>query len=41
MLTETYADDAWIRRVREVENPFGRGDAGRRIADAIDSFLDG
>ncbi len=41
MLAETYADDAWIRRVREVENPFGWGDAGRRIADAIDSFLNG
>jgi UDP-N-acetylglucosamine 2-epimerase (non-hydrolysing) len=41
MLTEAYEDDAWIRRVREIENPFGRGDAGRRIADAIDSFLNG
>jgi UDP-N-acetylglucosamine 2-epimerase (non-hydrolysing) len=41
MLNETYADDAWTRRVRETENPFGRGDAGRRIADAIDRFLNG
>jgi UDP-N-acetylglucosamine 2-epimerase (non-hydrolysing) len=41
MLTEAYADDAWIRRARGIENPFGRGDAGGRIADAIDSFLNG
>jgi UDP-N-acetylglucosamine 2-epimerase (non-hydrolysing) len=41
MLTEIQADDAWIRRVREIENPYGRGDAGVRIADAIDSFLCG
>jgi len=41
MLTEIYADDSWIRRVREIENPFGQGDAGRRIADAIDTFLNG
>jgi len=41
MLAEIHADDAWIRRVREIENPFGRGDAGVRIADAIDSFLNG
>jgi UDP-N-acetylglucosamine 2-epimerase (non-hydrolysing) len=41
MLNETYEDDAWPRRVRETDNPFGRGDAGRRIADAIDSFLHG
>jgi UDP-N-acetylglucosamine 2-epimerase (non-hydrolysing) len=39
MLAEVYADDAWIGRVREIENPFGRGDAGARIADAIDTFL--
>jgi UDP-N-acetylglucosamine 2-epimerase (non-hydrolysing) len=41
MLAEAYEDDAWIRGVREIENPFGRGDAGRRIADAIDTFLNG
>jgi len=41
MLAEVYADDDWVRRVQEIENPFGRGDAGVRIADAIDAFLDG
>jgi UDP-N-acetylglucosamine 2-epimerase (non-hydrolysing) len=34
------ADDGWIRRVRAIENPFGRGDSGERIADAIERFLD-
>jgi UDP-N-acetylglucosamine 2-epimerase (non-hydrolysing) len=33
-------DDAWIRRVRAIENPFGRGDSGERIADAVERFLD-
>ncbi len=41
LLEETHADDAWIRRVREVENPFGRGDSGVRIADALEKFLAG
>lgn len=39
MLEELHADDAWIRGVREIENPFGRGDSGARIADAIEGFL--
>jgi rhodanese-related sulfurtransferase len=34
------ADDGWIRRVRTIDNPFGRGDSGERIADAIERFLD-
>jgi UDP-N-acetylglucosamine 2-epimerase (non-hydrolysing) len=38
-LAELYEDDSWIRRVREIPNPFGRGDAGKRIADALESFL--
>jgi UDP-N-acetylglucosamine 2-epimerase (non-hydrolysing) len=39
MLEEIYADDVWIRRVREIDNPFGRGDSGERIAEAIQAFL--
>lgn len=39
MLDEIYEDDAWVRRVGEIENPFGRGDSGKRIVDAIESFL--
>jgi UDP-N-acetylglucosamine 2-epimerase (non-hydrolysing) len=40
MLRELHADDAWIRGVREIANPFGAGDAGPRIAAAIESLLD-
>jgi UDP-N-acetylglucosamine 2-epimerase (non-hydrolysing) len=32
-------DDAWIRRVGEIPNPFGDGRAGERIADATEAFL--
>jgi UDP-N-acetylglucosamine 2-epimerase (non-hydrolysing) len=39
MLSELYSDDSWLRRVREIPNPFGQGDAGERIADAIEMFL--
>ena len=39
MLAEIHADDTWIERVREIENPFGAGDSGIRIAEAIESFL--
>jgi UDP-N-acetylglucosamine 2-epimerase (non-hydrolysing) len=38
-LAELYDDDGWISRVREIPNPFGRGDAGKRIADALESYL--
>jgi len=41
MLDEVQADDAWIRRVKETENPFGRGDARVRIVDAIERFFAG
>lgn len=39
MLRDLHADDSWIRGVREIANPFGEGDAGARIADAIETFL--
>ena len=38
-LAEAAADDRWTQRVRAVENPFGRGDSGVRIADALEGFL--
>jgi len=41
MLAELYRDDAWIRGQAQIPNPFGSGDAGERIADAIGSFLRG
>ncbi len=33
------ADDSWMRHAGRCENPFGRGDAGRRIAEALSLFL--
>jgi UDP-N-acetylglucosamine 2-epimerase (non-hydrolysing) len=38
-LEALHADDAWIRGVEGIPNPFGQGDAGERIADAIEGFL--
>ncbi len=39
MLEEAYADDAWAQAARTIRNPFGNGDAGERIAAAVQSFL--
>ena len=39
MLSELYDDDSWVRRVKKISTPFGQGDAGERIADAIETFL--
>jgi UDP-N-acetylglucosamine 2-epimerase (non-hydrolysing) len=33
------ADDGWVRAVRPVDNPFGRGDSAGRIADGIADFF--
>lgn len=38
-LTEIAADDRWLRRVQEIPNPFGDGDAGERIAVEVERFL--
>ena len=38
-LESLHANDAWIRGVSRIPNPFGRGDAGPRIADAILRFI--
>jgi UDP-N-acetylglucosamine 2-epimerase (non-hydrolysing) len=39
LLEESHADDTWVRQVREIQNPFGRGDAGDRIAGALETLL--
>jgi rhodanese-related sulfurtransferase len=39
-LAELAADDSWLRRVREIPNPFGDGQAGERIAAAALRFLE-
>ncbi|HEU4428828.1 MAG TPA: UDP-N-acetylglucosamine 2-epimerase (non-hydrolyzing) [Myxococcota bacterium] len=38
MLEEAVESLAWFERARAGENPFGRGDAGPRIADALLAF---
>jgi UDP-N-acetylglucosamine 2-epimerase (non-hydrolysing) len=40
MLEELWPDHEWIRAVRGIDNPFGQGDAGRQIVDALESWLD-
>lgn len=35
MLEEVYTDTEWVGKVGQVENPFGRGDSGRQIAEII------
>jgi UDP-N-acetylglucosamine 2-epimerase (non-hydrolysing) len=39
LLEELAGDDSWIRSVQEIPNPYGEGDSGERIADAIEAFL--
>jgi UDP-N-acetylglucosamine 2-epimerase (non-hydrolysing) len=35
MLEEVHQDGAWLRQVANGDNPFGRGDSGRRIVQTI------
>jgi UDP-N-acetylglucosamine 2-epimerase (non-hydrolysing) len=35
MLEEAYGAGSWADEVKEIENPFGAGDSGQRIADTI------
>jgi UDP-N-acetylglucosamine 2-epimerase (non-hydrolysing) len=39
MLEEAYQRGSWAESVREVENPFGRGDSAERIVDSIAHLL--
>ncbi len=39
LLEEAHGDEAWFREIAGVENPFGTGDSGERIARAIETFL--
>jgi UDP-N-acetylglucosamine 2-epimerase (non-hydrolysing) len=39
LLDEINTDDAWVKSVRSIENPFGRGDSGRKIAKAVAEYL--
>jgi len=40
MLEEVYSNDAWSRQVQKIANPFGQGDSGQRIVQAIANVLD-
>lgn len=40
LLSEIGPDHPWVAAVRQVENPFGQGDAGAKIADAIERFFE-
>jgi UDP-N-acetylglucosamine 2-epimerase (non-hydrolysing) len=35
MLAENYANEDWLNSVKQIENPFGRGDAAARIATIL------
>lgn len=39
LLNEVYESPDWIETVRQVPNPFGTGDSGHRIVDAIESVF--
>ena len=39
LLAETYADGAWSAAVERLANPYGDGQAGRRIATAVGADL--
>jgi UDP-N-acetylglucosamine 2-epimerase (non-hydrolysing) len=39
MLEEAHADDSWANDVLRIENPFGKGDSGERIAEIIAELL--
>jgi UDP-N-acetylglucosamine 2-epimerase (non-hydrolysing) len=39
MLEEIYRDPDWLVEVAKIDNPFGRGDSGQRIADHLSRLL--
>jgi len=39
MLLGLESDDGWLRRVSTIPNPFGDGQSGPRIADAVEAWL--
>jgi UDP-N-acetylglucosamine 2-epimerase (non-hydrolysing) len=40
-LNEVYESPEWVDAVREIPNPFGTGDSGARIVDAIENIMAG
>jgi UDP-N-acetylglucosamine 2-epimerase (non-hydrolysing) len=39
MLEEAYRNDSWASHVERIENPFGKGDSGRRISEIITELV--
>ncbi len=39
LLEEVYADNRWVREVRQIENPLGQGDSGKKIVELLAGFL--
>jgi len=39
MLEEAYLDGSWAGRIARIENPFGKGDSGRQIAEIIHELI--
>lgn len=39
MLEENYQDSRWADEVKKVDNPFGKGDSGKRIAQIVAELL--
>ncbi len=39
MLEEAYREGSWTERVEKIDNPFGHGDSGKRIAEIIAALL--
>ena len=35
MLELSYRDKTWVKRVGQLDNPFGRGDSGEQIVRAL------
>lgn len=40
MLEQVYGDGLWFEEVSKIENPFGKGDSGRRIVEILERVLD-
>ena len=39
MLEEAYRDGSWASQIARIENPFGKGDSGRQIAEIIQELI--
>jgi UDP-N-acetylglucosamine 2-epimerase len=39
-LEDAYRGSDWLRSIQRIPNPFGEGDAGTRIAQALKTLLD-